>query len=439
MIVAGVMSGTSADGIDVAFVRLGDGDVPASRGRAKAGTRVVRSTSPSASLRTSSKRASLARANRRLEFLGHAQFPYPGDVRRRILVSMNSPRTSVADLARLNFLLGELYAEAVLSAQKELRIKAQLVGCHGQTLYHQAIAAPFLGRKLAVTWQCGEGSVVAARTGLPVISDFRPADMAAGGKGAPLVPYLDYLLYRDRRQGRIALNIGGIANLTAIPAGASLDQVIAFDTGPGNMVIDALAEELFVQACDRDGKIAASGRVIEEVVERFAGENFFRQKPPKAAGREEFGREFAREFLHKARPLGATRVGNASDKIGLRDLRDKTAKVEKRDVIATATALTARSIRDAVLRFVLPKGSFSEIIASGGGTKNPTLMSWLANELRDSGLRLRSSDEFGIPSEAKEAVAFAVLAFESWNRRTSNLPSATGAKRPAVLGKISFP
>ncbi len=435
MIVAGVMSGTSADGIDVAFVRLGEGKRSALRARANISGQRPGSTSPSASLRASAKTASLANRNSRLELLGHAQFPYPGDVRRRILVSMNSPRASVADLARLNFLLGELYADAVLAAQKKLRTKAELIGCHGQTLYHQAIAAPFLGRKLAVTWQTGEGSVVAARTGIPVISDFRPADMAAGGKGAPLVPYLDYLLYREPNQGRIALNIGGIANLTAIPANASLDHVIAFDTGPGNMVIDALAEQLFGQACDRDGKIAASGRVLEDVVERFAGESFFRQKPPKAAGREEFGREFAREFLHEARPLGSSRPGKSSSPGGTAN----KGAVEKRDVIATATALTARSIRDAVLRFVLPKGNFSEMIASGGGTKNPTLMDWLANELRDMGLRLRSSDEFGIPSEAKEAVAFALLAFETWSHRPSNVPSATGAKRPAVLGKICYP
>src|SRR5439155_4968316 len=295
-------------------------------------------------------------------------------------------------------LLGELYADAVLAAQKKLRIKAELVGCHGQTLYHQGIAAPFLGRKLAVTWQTGDGSVIAARTGIPVISDFRPADMAAGGKGAPLVPYLDYLLYREPDHGRIALNLGGIANLTAIPANASLDQVIAFDTGPGNMVIDALAEQLFGQACDRDGKIAASGRVLEDVVARFAGESFFRQKPPKSAGREEFGREFAREFLHACRaapdaaPAAPDSAHVAADAL-IRGARRKASPptqppraskkpvVEKRDVIATATALTVASIRGAVDRYVLRKGSFTEMIASGGGTKNPTLMAWLANPL----------------------------------------------------------
>ena len=380
MIVAGVMSGTSADGINVALVRIS-------------------SAEPNA-------------AN--LQLLGHAEFAYPAAVRRQVLSAMNSQSTSVADLARLNFLLGERYADAVLAAQRKLRVKAELVGCHGQTIYHQGVQASFLGKKLAVTWQTGEAAVIAARVGVPVVSDFRPADMAAGGKGAPLVPYLDYILYRDVSVGRIGQNIGGIANLTAIPAGAALEDVIAFDTGPGNMVMDGLTEKFFGKSFDRDGRIAASGRVLDSVVERFLRGKFFRQRPPKAAGREEFGREFAREFRRAC--------GKAHS-----------------DAIATATAFTARSIRDAVERFVLPGGDYAELIVSGGGAKNPTLMAMLANEMRKLGVRLRSSDEFGIPSEAKEAVAFAVLAFETWNRRPSNVPAATGAKRAVVLGKVSYP
>jgi anhydro-N-acetylmuramic acid kinase len=198
MIVAGVMSGTSADGINVALVRLSN------------------------------------RGGRPLHtLLGHEEYPYPAPVRRAILGMMNAELASVADLARLNFLLGELYADAVAKTARKHRVKLDLVGCHGQTLYHQGTAEKFLGRKLAVTWQTGEGAVIAARLGVPVVSDFRPADMAAGGKGAPLVPFLDYFLYCDRRsarlaRNRIAQNIGGIANLTAIPAGAALRQVGAF-------------------------------------------------------------------------------------------------------------------------------------------------------------------------------------------------------------------
>jgi len=424
MIVAGVMSGTSADGIDVALVRMEDAD---------AGADVGTSPGTGKNSRRTKTRHKKTTPTSRMEFLGHAEFPYPADVRRRILLSMNLPRASVADLARLNFLLGELYAEAVIAAQKQMHLKAELVGCHGQTLYHQGVAAAFLGRKLAVTWQTGEAAVVAERTGLTVISDFRPADMAAGGKGAPLVPYLDYLLYRDAKAGRIALNLGGIANLSAISAAASLNQIVAFDTGPGNMVIDALAEQLFGLPCDRDGLIAASGRVLEDALERFLHDGFFREPPPKTAGREQFGREFAREFLHACRPLGAAKArGKAS-------APSAPGAVEKRDVIATATALTARSVALSIKRFVLPQGDFSELIISGGGARNPTLVAWLTKEVRRLGLNLRSSDEFGIPSSAKEAVAFAVMAYETWNRRPSNVPSATGAERAVVLGKISFP
>lgn len=401
MIVAGVMSGTSADGINVALVKL----------------------------QYAPRRSGRERPSRTVpELLGHAEYPYPKIIRAAVLAAMNSPRANVADLARLNFLLGELYAEAVLAAQKRLRGKADLVGCHGQTLYHQGTAARFLGRKLAVTWQTGEASIIAARVGVPVVSDFRPADMAVGGKGAPLVPYLDYLLYRDPRVGRIAQNIGGIANLTAIPPNASSDEVIAFDTGPGNMVIDALAEQLLGQPFDRNGRIAASGRVLEDVLKRFLQGRFFRLTPPKTAGREEFGREFARAFLGACRPPHP-----------LRTTKRGAARLRREDALATATALTATSIAEAVRRFVLPKGGFTEMIVSGGGAKNPTLISLLANQLTKLGLHLRLSDEFGIPSQAKEAVAFAVLAFETWHRRASNIPSATGAKRPAVLGRISFP
>ena len=404
MIVAGIMSGTSADGIDVALVRIDR--VTSARDRDR--RRREASSAP--------------------KLLGHAQLSYPADVRRAVLASMNSPRASVADLARLNFLLGDLYAEAVVAAQKKHRLRAELIGCHGQTLYHQGKAGTYLGRQLAVTWQTGEASRIAARVGVPVVSDFRTADMAAGGKGAPLVPYLDFLVYRHAKIGRIALNLGGIANLTALPPKSALNEVLAFDTGPGNMVIDALTEQLFGEPCDRDGKIAASGRVLEPVIGPYLREGFFRQKPPKTAGREEFGREFAREFLHACHSAQ-----------GFRNSPARARAVEKRDVIATATALTARSIRDAIYRSVLPRAEFSELIISGGGAKNPTLMAGISHELRDSGLAVRSSDEFGIPSEAKEALAFAVLAFETWHRRPANVPSATGAKRPAVLGKISYP
>jgi anhydro-N-acetylmuramic acid kinase len=404
MIVAGVMSGTSADGINVALVRVAS----SGKGRARG---------PSPHEHTWSD----------FTLLAHEEYSFPAPVRRAILAMMNAALAPVADLARLNFLLGELYAEAVAKTARKHRVKLDLVGCHGQTLYHQGVAERFLGRRLAVTWQTGEGAVIATRLGVPVVSDFRPADIAAGGKGAPLVPFLDYLVYRDRgrdrrarrgAQNRIAQNIGGIANLTAIPAGASLQQVLAFDTGPGNMVIDAVMEELFGRRYDRDGKVAASGRVLDGVIARLVRAHFFRQKPPRTAGREEFGREYVGRFLQLCR--GAS----------------------KPDIVATATALTARSIADAVQRFVLPRFGADrrdhQMIVSGGGAKNPALMAMLRDEIAALGFELHFSDEFGIPAEAKEAVAFALLAHETWHRRPSNLPSATGAKRAAILGKISY-
>ncbi|MFZ0914388.1 MAG: anhydro-N-acetylmuramic acid kinase [Candidatus Korobacteraceae bacterium] len=383
MIVAGVMSGTSADGINVALVRI--------QGRG------FRS---------------------RFELLAHYQFPYPANVRRAVLATMNASSASVADLSRLHFLLGELYADAVRAAQRRARLECELVGCHGQTLYHQGRPAIFLGRRIACTWQSGEAATIAAKIGVPVVSDFRPADIAAGGKGAPLVPFLDYALYRHRRYGRIVQNLGGIANLTAIPPRALPEDVVAFDTGPGNMVIDAVTEHLFERPFDRNGRIAARGEPIERVLRQLLLNPFFRQKPPKTAGREQFGREFARELLRLCR------------------------RADEHDIVATATALTARSIGVAVRKFVLPLVEppvrFREFVVSGGGTNNLSLMRMIREELAPLKMRVRTSDDFGLPSQAKEAVAFAMLAYQTWRHLPSNIPSATGAERPAILGKVSY-
>ena len=383
MIVAGVMSGTSADGIDVAITEIGGHGFKL-----------------------------------RLKVLGYKHAPYPRNVRAAILRAMNAAQVSVGELSRLNFLLGELYADAVHKALQALPIsKLDLVGCHGQTIYHQGEGADFLGRKVKCTWQTGEGAIIAARLGVPVVSDFRPADMAAGGKGAPLVPFLDYVLFRDARAGRIAQNIGGIANLTAIPASAKPEDVIAFDTGPGNMVIDQLMQMLFNRPYDRNGSTAARGKALKAVLEECLRQPYFALKSPKTAGREEFGREYAKWFLR-----GCERAA-------------------KEDVIATATALTARSIAEAIQKFVIPGGRgarFRDYIVSGGGTENRTLMRMLEREVSVLGLKMKSPVEFGVPSQAKEAIAFAVLAYQTWHRRAGNIPSATGAERPVVLGKISY-
>lgn len=388
MIVAGVMSGTSADGINVALLRV--------QGRG---------------------------FGMRFRVLGDRQYAYPAAVRRAVLRAMNSPSAKVAELSRINFLLGELYAEAIRKTMRALRVRrVELVGCHGQTIYHQGQPALYLGRKIAATWQTGEGAVIAARVGAPVVSDFRPADMAAGGQGAPLVPFFDYLVFRHPSKGRIVQNLGGIANLTAIPAGAGPERVVAFDTGPGNMVMDAVMERLYSRSYDRDGRVAARGKVLESVLAALLRQPFFRQPPPKSAGREQFGREFVAEFLRRS------------------------GRAKKEDVVATATALTARSIGNALRRFVLTtetrrhgENRFREFLVSGGGAENRTLMRMLKRKAAELGLRLRRPEEFGVPSEAKEAVAFALLAYQTWQRQPGNVPAATGARRAAVLGKVSWP
>jgi anhydro-N-acetylmuramic acid kinase len=387
MIVAGIMSGTSADGIDVAIVRLEDHDFEA-----------------------------------KLDFVTHKHFAYPKNVRDFVLSVMNA-EAKVSDLARLNVLLGELYAEAVLATASEVQAGISLIGCHGQTIYHQGEKKNFLGRPISATWQTGEGAVIAARTGIPTVSDFRQADMAAGGKGAPLVPFLDYMLYRDPQRGRIVQNIGGIANLTAIPPGTSAgggarpDRVIAFDTGPGNMVIDGVMARLYNKRYDDGGRIGAKGKPIESVLKKIMRGAFFRTKPPKTAGREEFGREFVEQFLRNC--------GGA----------------KKEDIVATATALTAQTIAAAIRDF-LPgafgdEQVFHDMIISGGGSRNCTLVRMISEQLPK--LEVKTSDAYGIPAEAKEAVAFAVLAYQSWHRAPSNIPAATGAEYPVVLGKISYP
>jgi anhydro-N-acetylmuramic acid kinase len=391
MIVAGIMSGTSADGINVALVRI--------QGRG------FRS---------------------RLELLAHYEFPYPPQVRRAILRAMNARPASVADLSRLNFTLGELYAKSVQAAQRRAKLECELVGCHGQTLYHQSSPSNYLGSPVACTWQTGEAAIIAAKLGVPVVSDFRPADMAAGGTGAPLVPFLDYVAFRHRRFGRIVQNVGGIGNLTAIPPRATPDEVFAFDTGPGNMVIDAVAERLFHRPYDRNGRFAATGEPIESVVHQLLRRAFFKQPPPKTAGREQFGEAFVQELLRLCR------------------------RTDAHDVMATATTLTARSIGLAVRNFVLPADAanvragsrapsrYREFVVSGGGTRNGTLMRMIREQLAPLKMRVLTTDDFGLPSEAKEAVAFALLAYQTWRRLPSNIPSATGAKHPAILGKVSY-
>jgi anhydro-N-acetylmuramic acid kinase len=383
MRVLGLISGTSADGIDVALARI-EGAPPRLRARLE-------------------------------NFL---TVPYPTPVRRAILRVAEGASTTTQEISQLNFLIGELFADAAIAACRFFRVppaKINLLGSHGQTIYHQGRPSRFLGRPVASTLQIGEPSLIAARTGIPVVADFRPADMAAGGQGAPLVPFVDFLLYRDPRRGRVALNIGGIANVTVIPPTARPEDVLAFDTGPGNMVIDALTHHFTRgrRAFDRNARLAARGRPIRPILDRLLADPYFGLEPPKSAGREQYGRAYVARLLRLA--------GNARPE----------------DVLATATFLTSLSIIDALNRYVFPRTRIDELIISGGGAHNPLIVAQLEAGL--ARVRLRRAEELGVSEDAKEAFAFAVLAYESWHHRPANLPAATGARRPAILGKVVYP
>jgi anhydro-N-acetylmuramic acid kinase len=287
----------------------------------------------------------------------------------------------------------------------------KLIGCHGQTIFHEGQGSQYLGKRVASTFQIGESSVISERTGINVVSNFRERDMAAGGKGAPLVPYLDYMLMRHRGRGRIAVNIGGIANLTAIPPNTSTERVIAFDTGPGNMVIDQLISRITQgrQSFDRDGAMAATGVIDVKLLAKLLRDKYFRAKPPKSAGREQYGADFVTKLLD--------------------------TELSSEDLVATATALTAESIALAVRNFVLPEMRVDEVFVSGGGAHNPTLMAMLRKALDP--IPVKETTEVGLDVDAKEAIAFAVMAYETAHLRPSNVPNATGAKRSVVLGKLT--
>jgi anhydro-N-acetylmuramic acid kinase len=352
MRVAGLISGTSVDGIDVAIVDITD---------------------------------------EHLSVMAHDSLPFTPDVRASIL-SVSNAETHTSIIARLNFLLGELFAEALIATAAKFDVPLQsieLIGSHGQTIFHEGDPADFCGRQVSSTMQIGEGAVIARRTGIATVSDFRVGDMAAGGKGAPLVPFLDYRLFHSDTVGRAALNIGGIANITVIPPGATPSEVIAFDTGPGNMIMDALAPPF-----DRGGQKARAGKVDQTLLEHLLQDPYYRQPPPKTAGREQYGAEFLKSGIE----------------------------------IATAAELTVRTITLGIEQF----RGIDEVIVSGGGAHNTFLMERLRATIPQ---RVVTSAERGIDIDAKEAVLFAVLAYERHRGRPGNIPSATGAASAVLLGK----
>jgi anhydro-N-acetylmuramic acid kinase len=378
-LIVGLMSGTSADGIDAVVAGI------AGNGR-----------------------------RLRARVRAHTHQPFSPALRQRILHACL--HGTVAEICELNFLLGEHFARAALTAIRSAGCKPgdiAAIGSHGQTVHHLPNA------KTPSTLQIGEAAVIAERTGITTVADFRVRDMAAGGQGAPLVPYTDWALFTDAKRPRIVQNIGGIGNLTFLPPGARLQEVLAFDTGPGNMVMDGAIAALTGgrQTFDRDGRWAARGKVSEKLLAEMMAHPFLQRRPPKTTGREEFGEGFLRQMLASA----------------------QRQRLRPEDILATATAFTAASIAEAYRRFVFPRLKAAElgrlqIILGGGGAKNPTLRRMLAQQVGTG--ELLTHEDFGIASAAKEALAFAILAHETLRGRPSNVPSATGARRAAVLGKI---
>jgi anhydro-N-acetylmuramic acid kinase len=387
----GLMSGTSVDGIDVALVRI----APPIR-----------------------KKITQNALHARLE--NFFTVPFPSAVRAEVLRIAEGARVSPGEISQLNFRLGRAFGQAALRACRKFRVnprRLSVIGSHGQTIFHQGAPSRFLGENISSTLQIGEPAVIAAITGVTTVGDFRPADMAVGGQGAPLVPFGDYLLYRDPGRGRAVLNIGGIANVTVIPKAAPPHSVIAFDTGPGNMVIDALVHHFTNgrRSFDAEAQMASRGHLLPALANSLLAENYFRQAPPKSAGREQYGKAYVEKVLawgrrHRARP---------------------------EDLVRTATIVTALSIADALHRWVLPRTSLSQLIVSGGGARNPLILAQLSAAL--GGIEVVATEALGLPGDAKEAFIFALLADETLHGRPSNLPSATGARGPALLGKICYP
>jgi len=370
------MSGTSVDGVDVAVVDI---------------------------------------TKQKVHLLAFDVFPYSPALRREIL-SLCRPETARLDnICHYNFVLGEVFADAIIKLCRKSGISLSsidLVGSHGQTIHHNPRGKRYSQTTIRSTLQIGEPSVIAQRTGITTVADFRPRDMAAGGEGAPLVPYADYFLFGHDQLSRAVQNIGGIANVTFLPSGCKQDDIIAFDTGPGNMVIDSIIRLISggKQRLDLGGKMAAQGTVDKSLLNEMLRHPFLRRHPPKSTGREEFGSSFAGRIYQKAAKKGLSET----------------------DIVATVTAFTANSIAWAYHQF-LPTMP-DEVILCGGGSHNNTLVEMLRSELPNA--KMLSTEDFGISVDAKEAVSFAILAWATINGLTNNVPSVTGADQPVILGKI---
>ncbi|WP_044477387.1 anhydro-N-acetylmuramic acid kinase [Paenibacillus antibioticophila] len=385
----GLMSGTSVDGIDAAVVKL----------------------SPSADREHGVE----------VELLAFENTPFPVQARNSIFELFDPANATIDKVGAMNMWLGELYAQATLSVIGKCGLSASqifAIGSHGQTIYHAPEEKAIGGYNLHYTVQIGEGAVIANRTGIPCVSDFRVADMAMGGQGAPLVPFTEYVLFTDPERTLLMQNIGGIGNVTVLPANASPEQVFAFDTGPGNMIIDGLVSQLYAPlTMDAGGEIAAGGQVISELLEWMQQNEYYAMPLPKSTGRERFGQQYAAQIIAMM----------------------KTNRWKAEDVIATATRLTAWSIVDSYERYIKPQHQAQQLLVGGGGSYNKTLMRDLQRLFAAHQVQVLTQEDIGGNSDAKEAIAFALLAYYTMNRMPNNMPRVTGASGPVIMGKVSFP
>ncbi|WJQ83118.1 anhydro-N-acetylmuramic acid kinase [Brevibacillus brevis] len=390
-VLIGLMSGTSLDGIDAALVAI-----------------------------RTDEQGEIENVTLRDFFY----MPYSDDLREWVMNLCSVETARVDQLTAVHYGLSEWYAYAVQQLLQKAGLttaEVDAVCMHGQTIWHVAGRTPFPGpqgmTQVRASLQIGELSTLAERTDIPVVGNFRARDLAADGEGAPLVPYADYILFRHPQKGRLLQNIGGIANVTLLPASAAIDQVVAFDTGPGNMIMDQIVQLMTngQMRYDEGGKLAANGTVSSVLLEKWLKDPYYQIKPPKSTGREVYGRAFAQELFHDANQIG----------------------ISQTDLLATVTALTATTIANAYMQFVLPTTKVEEVIVSGGGAHNQTLLAMLQRQL-PTGMTVMTAQQFGMPDDAKEAVAFAILGHETLMGRPSNVPSVTGAKRAVPLGNICF-
>lgn len=381
--VVGLMSGTSLDGIDAALVKILDnkGDIKA-------------------------------------ELIHFTFIDYSSDIQSELLKLCQPDTANLAMISKMNMYLGDVFSDAVEKVCHEAGLAKKdisLVSSHGQTIYHQPDAEWVDGRAIISTFQIGDIGVIAEKTGITTVGDFRTRDMAAGGQGAPLVPYADYMLFKKADVGRVLLNIGGIANMTVIPRRARESDVFAYDTGPGNMMIDAFAKWATggKETYDREGRLARQGKINEEWLEELLAHDYFGRPSPKSTGRELFGEKYARKLWGEASAKGLISA----------------------DKLATITELTARTIADEIKRHV-EKHHLSEVLVSGGGRYNSFLMERIRVNL--PALEVKPTDDENMNADAKEAIVFALLGYQCFHKRTNNIPSATGADHPVVMGKIAW-